>query len=64
MLERMAKNDAEKYQSFWTEFGNVIKEGPAEDFQIKKKLQDFFVLLQRMRIVLHRQYRFPITLGE
>lgn len=38
MLERMAKNDAEKYQSFWTEFGNVIKEGPAEDFANKDKI--------------------------
>jgi len=31
MLEGVAKNDAEKYQSFWSEFGNVIKEGPTED---------------------------------
>ena len=32
MLEKMAKNDPEKYQKFWKEFGKVIKEGPAEDF--------------------------------
>jgi len=38
MLERMAKNDAEKYQSFWGEFGNVIKEGPAEDAGNKEKI--------------------------
>lgn len=38
MLERMAKNDAEKYQGFWTEFGNVLKEGPAEDFANKDKI--------------------------
>lgn len=38
MLERMAKNDAEKYQSFWAEFGNVLKEGPAEDFANKDKV--------------------------
>ncbi len=38
MLERMAKNDAEKYQSFWNEFGNVLKEGPAEDFSNKEKV--------------------------
>ncbi|MBQ4833245.1 molecular chaperone HtpG [Pseudoalteromonas sp. MMG010] len=31
MLERMAKNKAEDYQTFWNEFGQVIKEGPAED---------------------------------
>lgn len=38
MLEKMAKNDAEKYQSFWSEFGNVLKEGPAEDFANKEKV--------------------------
>ena len=38
MLERMAKNDEEKYQSFWGEFGNVLKEGPAEDFSNKEKV--------------------------
>ncbi|WP_220718094.1 molecular chaperone HtpG [Agarivorans litoreus] len=38
MLERMAKNDAEKYQTFWTEFGQVLKEGPAEDFANKEQI--------------------------
>lgn len=38
MLEKMAKNDAEKYQSFWSEFGNVLKEGPSEDFANKEKV--------------------------
>ena len=32
LLEGLAKNDAEKYQTFWREFGKVIKEGPGEDF--------------------------------
>lgn len=31
-LENMAKNEPEKYTEFWTTFGNVLKEGPAEDF--------------------------------
>nr|WP_154925848.1 molecular chaperone HtpG [Pantoea agglomerans] len=31
MLERLAKDDNEKYQTFWNEFGLVLKEGPAED---------------------------------
>ncbi|SUC28116.1 High temperature protein G [Providencia rustigianii] len=30
-LEKLAKNDAEKYQTFWQQFGLVMKEGPAED---------------------------------
>ncbi|CAG19434.1 molecular chaperone HtpG [Photobacterium profundum] len=38
MLDRMAKNDAEKYQTFWTEFGQVLKEGPAEDFSNREKI--------------------------
>jgi molecular chaperone HtpG len=31
LLEKMAKNDAEDYQTFWDAFGKVLKEGPAED---------------------------------
>jgi molecular chaperone HtpG len=38
MLEKMAKNDAEKYQSFWNEFGNVLKEGPSEDHSNREKI--------------------------
>lgn len=38
MLEKLAKNDAEKYLSFWAEFGQVLKEGPAEDFANKERI--------------------------
>jgi molecular chaperone HtpG len=31
MLEKLGKKDKEQYQSFWNEFGQVLKEGPAED---------------------------------
>jgi molecular chaperone HtpG len=31
MLEKVAKDDEEKYQQFWQQFGLVLKEGPAED---------------------------------
>ena len=31
MLEKLAKEDSDKYQTFWKEFGLVLKEGPAED---------------------------------
>lgn len=31
MLEQLAKDDKEKYEKFWKEFGQVLKEGPAED---------------------------------
>ena len=42
MLEKLAKNDAEKYAEFWKEFGQVIKEGPAEDFSNKEKIAGLF----------------------
>jgi len=38
LLEKMAKNDAEKYQGFWNEFGKVIKEGPGEDAGNKEQI--------------------------
>lgn len=38
MLEKLAKNDKEKYAKFWKEFGNVIKEGPAEDFANREQI--------------------------
>lgn len=38
MLEKLAKNDPEKYQGFWKNFGQVMKEGPAEDFANKEKI--------------------------
>ena len=42
LLEKMAKNEAEKYQTFWTEFGKVLKEGPAEDFANKERVAGLF----------------------
>ncbi|MCV6591240.1 MAG: molecular chaperone HtpG [Marinobacterium sp.] len=38
MLSKLAKKDAEKYATFWKEFGDVIKEGPAEDPSNKEKI--------------------------
>lgn len=37
-LSKMQKNDAEKYATFWKEFGQVIKEGPGEDMANKEAL--------------------------
>lgn len=37
-LEKMAKDEAEKYQTFWKEFGGVLKEGPGEDFANKERI--------------------------
>ncbi len=38
MLEGIAKNDPEKYTIFWSEFGRVMKEGPAEDSGNQEKI--------------------------
>lgn len=38
MLERLANKDSEKFLTFWKEFGQVIKEGLAEDFSNKEKI--------------------------
>lgn len=37
MLTKLAKN-ADEYAPFWKEFGQVLKEGPAEDFGNKEKI--------------------------
>ncbi|MGO1343040.1 molecular chaperone HtpG [Chromohalobacter japonicus] len=39
MLKKLAK-DEEAYQTFWNAFGNVLKEGPAEDFANRDKVAE------------------------
>lgn len=41
-LEKLAKKDADKYQTFWNEFGSILKEGPAEDFANREKIASLF----------------------
>ncbi|WP_420234104.1 molecular chaperone HtpG [Pseudomonas sp. ABY48] len=50
MLEKLAKNEPEQYKSFWKNFGQVMKEGPAEDFANKEKIAGLL--------------RFASTLGD
>ncbi|WP_305856067.1 molecular chaperone HtpG [Balneatrix alpica] len=38
MLEKLAKNEPERYQEFWKTFGQVLKEGPAEDHSNREKI--------------------------
>jgi molecular chaperone HtpG len=38
LLETMAKNEPENYANVWKQFGNVLKEGPGEDFANKDKI--------------------------
>ena len=37
-LESLARDEPEQYATFWKEFGNVLKEGPAEDFANQEKI--------------------------
>ena len=37
-LEDMAKKKPEDYTKFWSQFGRVMKEGPAEDFANREKI--------------------------
>ncbi|MDC0182664.1 molecular chaperone HtpG [Nitrosomonadales bacterium] len=37
-LEDMAKKKPDDYKKFWDEFGQVLKEGPAEDFSNREKI--------------------------
>jgi molecular chaperone HtpG len=37
-LEKMAEEEQEQYQSFWDQFGKVLKEGPAEDYANKERI--------------------------
>ncbi|MEJ2743912.1 MAG: molecular chaperone HtpG [Gammaproteobacteria bacterium] len=38
MLSKLAKNEPDTYKAFWKEFGQVLKEGPAEDFSNREKV--------------------------
>ena len=60
MLEKIAKNDPEKYQKFWTEFGKVLKEGPAEDFANREKIAK----LLRFSTTLSGDKEQTVTLDE
>jgi molecular chaperone HtpG len=38
LLAKLAKDEPEKYASFWKEFGTVLKEGPAEDHSNRERI--------------------------
>ena len=42
MLEKLAGNEKEKYQKFWNEFGQVLKEGAGEDYANREKICKLF----------------------
>jgi molecular chaperone HtpG len=38
LLDKLAKDESEKFATFWNEFGGVFKEGAAEDFANKERV--------------------------
>ncbi len=38
LLKDMAEGEPDKYRAFWSEFGRVMKEGPAEDFANREQI--------------------------
>ena len=38
LLSKIKKDEPEKYSTFWKEFGQVLKEGPGEDYSNKEKI--------------------------
>ncbi|HBK45889.1 MAG TPA: molecular chaperone HtpG [Xanthomonadaceae bacterium] len=38
MLEKLAKDRPEDYRTFWRNFGQVLKEGPSEDYANREKI--------------------------
>ena len=38
LLEYLVKNEKEKYSNFWKTFGQILKEGPAEDFANRDRI--------------------------
>ncbi len=41
-LEKLAKDEPETYAEFWKNFGQVLKEGPGEDFANREKIAGLF----------------------
>jgi len=42
-LTNMKKNDKERYLKFWREFGDILKEGPASDYENADALKDLLL---------------------
>ena len=38
LLETMSKDEPDKFTAFWKQFGNVLKEGPGEDFTNRERV--------------------------
>lgn len=59
-LESIAKDNPEKYATFWKQFGAVMKEGPAEDFANREQIAG----LLRFSSTLENQEIASVSLDE
>jgi molecular chaperone HtpG len=41
-LEKLASDEPERYSEFWSTFGRVLKEGPAEDYANRERIAGLF----------------------
>lgn len=60
MLEKMSAQDPEKYQKFWNEFGQVLKEGMIEDFANREAIAK----LLRFATTTSQQETQTVSLAE
>ena len=42
-LKKLKENDIDAYEEFWKEYGLVLKEGPAEDFENKESIAELLL---------------------
>ncbi|MFK8080319.1 MAG: molecular chaperone HtpG [Granulosicoccus sp.] len=42
MMEKLAEKEPEQYETFWSEFGNCLKEAPGEDFGNKEQVAKLY----------------------
>ncbi len=61
MLEKLAKDDAEKYQTFWQQFGLVLKKVRRKISLTRKRSPNCCVLLLLIPILLRRPCLWKIT---
>lgn len=60
MLQRLVDKEVEKYNTFWDEFGNVLKEGLAEDMANREKI----ARLLRFSSTLHASSEQRVSLED
>ena len=61
LLAKVAKDEPQKYATFWQEFGTVLKEGPAEDHANRERIAKLLRFSARTRTSRSRTSRSRTT---